>query len=38
MVDARCRALMAAALWKGQAAQLTTGSAKAPTTQPQLAN
>ncbi|MNI57876.1 hypothetical protein D3C73_1129620 [compost metagenome] len=38
MVEAKCRALMAAARWKGQAAQLTTGRASAPTTHPQLAN
>ena len=38
MVEAKCRALMAAALWNGHAAQLTTGSARAPATQPQLGN
>ncbi|MDT4888882.1 hypothetical protein FQZ97_1255070 [compost metagenome] len=38
MVDARCRALMAAARWNGQAAQLTTGSASAAAAQPQLGN
>ena len=38
IVEARCRALMAAARWNGQAAQVTTGRARAPATQPQLAN
>ena len=38
IVEAKCRALMAAARWKGQAAQLTTGRARTPATQPQLAN
>ena len=38
MVEAKCRALMAAARWNGHAAQLTTGSARAPATQPQWGN
>ena len=38
MVEAKCRALIAAARWNGQAAQLTTGSASATATQPQFGN
>ncbi len=38
MVDPKCRAFTAAARWNGQAAQLTTGSARAPATQPQFGN
>src|SRR5512141_1307436 len=38
IVEERCRALMAAARWKGQAPQVTTGSARIPAAQPQLAN
>src|SRR6476659_13857 len=36
MVEARCRALMAAARWNGHAAQATTGRARIAATQPQL--
>ncbi|BAS15282.1 hypothetical protein AHiyo8_35850 [Arthrobacter sp. Hiyo8] len=38
MVEAKWRALMAAARWKGQAAHVTTGSASAAATQPQCGN
>ena len=38
MVEARWRALTAAARWKGQADQRTTGSESAAATQPQFGN
>ena len=38
MVDEKWRALMAAARWKGHAAQVTTGRARIPATQPQFGN
>ena len=38
MVEARCRALMAAARWNGHAAQATTGRARIAATQPQFGN
>ena len=38
MVEARCRALMAAARWNGHAAQATTGRARTAATQPQFGN
>src|SRR4051794_10895899 len=38
MVEAPCRALMAAARWNGHAAQATTGRARTATTQPQWGN
>ena len=38
IVEARCRALTAAARWKGQAAQVTTGRLRANAHQPQFGN